>query len=318
MLESSMSDAQIASATFAQTLSAAPSTEPTGTAGSAAPAEQPQRASERLAAELAALTIRYSPQHPEVRRLKAELQRALDAEAATASSGGGAAPRTTQAAKMPVAAPAPVRQVPTGAAQGLAMNRERIETLKAQVAVADKQIEDLNNERHGIQLSLAALEAHIEKLPLREQQMASVTRDYETTKAAYQSLLDKKLAADVAADMEKRQKAERFVPIEMARVPERPIKPKRQLLAAGAGLLGLVLSMALVAALELRKGVLLGEWELPGSLIVLGRIPVMAPQPVVIWQSKFRRRGPVALAALAMAIGSAGAGVFLGLGLVKL
>jgi polysaccharide biosynthesis transport protein len=312
MLESSLSDAQIASVTFAQTVNAAPSTEATGMAGSTAPAPEPQKASERLAAELAALTIRYSPQHPEVRRLKSELQRALDAEAASASA--GPAPRAPLAGKPPALVAGPVRQIPSGATQGLTMNRERVETLKAQVAAADKQIEELNNERHSIQVSLGSLEAHIEKLPLREQQMASVTRDYETTKAAYQSLLDKKLAADVAADMEKRQKAERFVPIEMARVPEKPIKPKRQLLAAGAGLAALVLSMALVAALELRKGVLLGEWELPGSLIVLGRIPVMAPQPEAIWHSKFRRRGPVALAAIAMAVGSAGAYV----GLVKL
>ena len=313
MLESALSDAQIASVSFTQT-SAALSTESLGMGISTAPAPQPQKESERLTAQLAALTIRYSPQHPEVRRLKAELRRALDAEALAASSSAGPEPRVAPAAKPAAAASVPVPQVPSGAAQSVAMSRERIENLKSQIAAANKQIADLENERRSIQLSNSSLEAHIERLPLREQQMASVTRDYETTKAAYQSLLDKKLAADVAADMEKRQKAERFVPIEMARVPEKPIKPKRQLLAAGAGLFALALSLALAAALEFRKGVLLGEWELPGSLTVLGRIPMMDPQqPVAVWHAKFRRRGPVALAAIAMAFASTEVGVHLGL-----
>jgi polysaccharide chain length determinant protein (PEP-CTERM system associated) len=289
MLESSLSNAQVASLSAAQMLNGAPSADPSAIAGSGVPAPQPQKESDRLKAQLASLTIRYGPQHPEVRRTQAELQRALDAEALAVSSSPGKDHRETTAAKAG-AAPGPSRQMASGTAQSLAINHERIDALKAQIAAADKEIEALNNERRGIQLNLSSLEAHIENLPLREQQLAAVTRDYETTKAAYQSLLDKKLAADVAADMEKRQKAERFVQLEAARPPEKPIKPKRELLAVGACLLALALSMTLAASLEFRKGVLLGEWELPASVTILGRIPVMAPQPVAIWHARFRRR----------------------------
>jgi uncharacterized protein involved in exopolysaccharide biosynthesis len=311
MLESSLSNAQAASTPVTQTLNATPYTESSEVGGSAAPALQPQTESQRLTTQLAALTIRYGPQHPEVRRIKAELQRALDAEAPVASSTTAPENGETPAVKVPGVASGRLRQIPAAAAPGLAMNHERIDNLKVQIAAADKEIEGLNNERHSIQLNLSSLEGHIENLPLREQQLASVTRDYETTKAAYQSLLDKKLAADVAADMEKRQKAERFVPLEIARVPEKPIKPKRQLLAAGAGLFALALSMALGAALEFRKGVLLGEWELPGSVTILGRIPLMAPHPVAIWHAKFRR-GPVVLTIIAMAFAGTKVGVCLG------
>ena len=307
MLESSLSNLQVSSAPVSQILNATPSTESSEIAG----VPLPQKESERLTAQLAALTIRYGPQHPEVRRVKAELQRSLDAEALSASSGSRPEHGETPAAKAPRAPSAPLRQTPSGAAQSLAMNRERIDTLKAQIAAAAKEIEGLNNERRSIQINLTSLEAHIENLPLREQQLASVTRDYETTKAAYQSLLDKKLAADVAADMEKRQKAERFVPLEIARVPEKPIKPKRQLLAAGAGLFALALSMALAAALEFRKGAVLGEWELPASVTILGRIPVMAPHPVAVWHAKFPRRGPIVLPLISMAFASR-VGVYLG------
>jgi len=310
MLESSLSNAQ-ASTSVSQTLSATPSTEPSEAGGSEAPAPQPQKESQRLTTQLAALTIRYGPQHPEVRRIKAELQRALDAEALAESPSTEPEHSETANAKAPAAASGRLRQIPSGAAPGLPMHHERIDNLKVQIATADREIEGLNNERRSIQLNLSSLEKHIENLPLREQQLASVTRDYETTKAAYQSLLDKKLAADVAADMEKRQKAERFVPLEIARVPEKPIKPQRQLLAAGAALFALALSMALGAALEFRKGVMLGEWELPGSVTILGRIPVMAPHPVAIWHAKFRR-GPVVLTFIAMAFTGTKAAVCLG------
>ena len=53
-------------------------------------------------------------------------------------------------------------------------------------------------------------QARMEQLPVREQETAALTRDYEMSKTNYKSLLDKKLAAGMATDMEKRQQGERF------------------------------------------------------------------------------------------------------------
>lgn len=270
----------------------------------------PQEDSQRIAAQLAALTIRYSQEHPEVRRLKAELQRALDAEKrAEVSSAEPPAPATL-GAKLPAQAPKAVRQMSPELAQSFTAIRERIENLKVQISAANREIDDLNAERQNIVRNLNSLEARLENLPVREQQLAAVTRDYETTKAAYQSLLDKKLAADVAADMEKRHKAERFVMLEVARVPEKPIKPKRQLLVGGGCLGSLFLSMTLVIGWEFRKGVLLGEWELPGSVTVLGRIPVLVSRPVT--DPGVRHPWVVAFTGILLALTAAAAGVYFG------
>jgi hypothetical protein len=114
------------------------------------------------------------------------------------------------------------------------------------------------------------------KLPIREQELLEINRDYEISKANYQSLLDKKLAAQMATQMELAAQSERFVTIDAARTPDKPVKPDRPLLyglgAFGALLLALVVSVGR----EFRKNTLLGEWEFPKGVAILGRVPMIA------------------------------------------
>ena len=109
---------------------------------------------------------------------------------------------------------------------------------------------------------LAMYQQRIERLPVREQEMAQIMRDYEMSKENYKSLLDKKMAAEMSLDMETRQQSERFTVLDRAQVPEKPIKPNRPLLYAGAAVLGLVLALVVGFDAELRRNVVLGEWEL--------------------------------------------------------
>jgi hypothetical protein len=143
-------------------------------------------------------------------------------------------------------------------------------------------------------------------LPLVEQQMASLTRDYENSKTNYKSLLDKKLAAGMATDMELRQQAERFTIIDPARVPEKPAKPNRLLLGGMGAALAIALGLLMGFVLEIRKNVILGEWELPADMVVLGRIPVIEmPAESAQW-AKPRNAAAVTAAFLAViAVGTA-------------
>jgi uncharacterized protein involved in exopolysaccharide biosynthesis len=150
--------------------------------------------------------------------------------------------------------------------------RERVSSTRAQLQVIEQEIKARNVEREQIHQQLADYQTRVEKLPIREQQMAALTRDYETSKGNYKSLLDKKLSAEMASEMEHSQQSERFTIADPARVPTAPIKPKRPLLFGMGSLGGLVLGLALGLALELKKNVFLGEWELPPHLQVLGRV----------------------------------------------
>jgi len=150
---------------------------------------------------------------------------------------------------------------------------ERISTLKAQLSLIDKDLEYRKVEHDRIIRDMSAAQARLSRLPLREQEMARITRDYEMSKANYKSLLDKKLAAEMATDMEHRQKSERFTLLDAARTPGRPQKPNRELLDAAGSLAGLALGLMIAFALELRRDVILGEWELPHDVVIMGRLP---------------------------------------------
>src|ERR1035441_9466318 len=107
----------------------------------------------------------------------------------------------------------------------LVTEKEKVASLKSQIALTDREIGDLEKRRERVLRDVGAIQSRMDKLPMREQQLASLTRDYEASKANYKSLLDKKLAAEMAANMERWQKAERFVMLDVARVPEKPTSP---------------------------------------------------------------------------------------------
>lgn len=227
----------------------------------------PSRA-DQLAAQLQTLRTRYSDEHPEVKYVLRELEQARAAErhqAAPTKAEGGNGP-SVKAESIAVAAdPLIVGQ--------LFSAKERTSGLRAQLAALDREIEGRQTDRKRILREIALYQSRVDRLPLREQEMASLTRDYEMSKLNYRSLLDKKIAAEMAGDLERRQKAEKFTVIDPARIPERPSKPNRPILYIAAVIGSLALGIASAIAKNLLPDTLLGEWELPKDVPVLGRVP---------------------------------------------
>ena len=253
-----------------------PSQDPTvaGAAGQGVVSAGKKR-SEVRQAQLDELLQRFGPLHPVVRRMEREIARleadeALQEKAVAQSE----APVAGGSVASPMANPA----VPAGAGNvtqtlNMAQVNDRISILRAQLSLIDRELEFRKAEHDRVVADLSAYQARLSRLPIREQEMAGITRDYEMSKANYKSLLDKKLAAVMATDMEHRQKSERFTLLDAARTPGRPQKPFRELLDALGSLAGLAVGMIIAFALELRRDVILGEWELPSDVLILGRLP---------------------------------------------
>jgi polysaccharide chain length determinant protein (PEP-CTERM system associated) len=224
---------------------------------------------EKLEQQLATYRMRYSETHPDVTRTKAliaRLRAALPPQPAPPLVRTGA-DRKAPAAKTP--------ELPTAAMEPLevAQARERVSALESQIAANTKELESRNAEQERIRKDMEAVQMRINQLPLREQEMARIMRDYDISKGNYQSLLAKKMAAEMTTDLERRQKSERFTIVDPARRPLFPIKPNRKMLRfAGLGF-GVLLGLAAAFVIELRRGVLLGEWELPPNTVVLGILP---------------------------------------------
>src|ERR1017187_4519431 len=197
-----------------------------GAAAAGGPETKPK--SEILQAQLDLLRLRYSDDHPDVKRLRDEIAGLKAVE--RKESVHVAAPKTdgSKAPDAPANTPArPERERPD-----VLQARGRVSAAKVQMTQLNRDLEFRKNEQERILRDMAQYQQRIGKLPVREQEMAQLMRDYEISKANYRSLLDKGLSAEMSTDMERRQKSERFEVLDPGRVPEKPVKPNRPLFYA--------------------------------------------------------------------------------------
>jgi protein tyrosine kinase modulator len=225
--------------------------------------------SDLLKQQYEALRVRYQPNYPDLVALEAEVERQKKLE--DQEGGKKAAPGQVRTSSSADASPA----LPPS--RDLMQAHERVETLKSQITLADRELALRNSERQQTLHAISMYEGRIEKLPLREQEMAGVTRDYEISKANYKSLLDKKLAAGMASDMERRQQGERFTLLDPARVPEKPVRPNRLVFSIAGCFAALILAVAVGFAREAKNNAILGEWEIAADVPILGRVPFISP-----------------------------------------
>jgi len=226
------------------------------------------KTSEAMEEQLALLRSRYSESHPDVVRLRNEIEKTKRLEEQRQASAGAASQNSSAKATVNRT---PVRSQPEP--PEFAHMREELTVLKSQIKGADTELENRKVEQQRILRDIDQYQNRIERLPIREQEMAQITRDYEISKENYKSLLDKKMAAEMSLDMERRQQSERFVVLDRAQLPEKPIKPNRPLLYAVGSAVALLLALLVGFGTEVRQNVLLGEWELPPDTPILARLP---------------------------------------------
>jgi hypothetical protein len=127
---------------------------------------------------------------------------------------------------------------------------------------------------------MTVYQKRVEDTPKREQDLLGLQRDYGNIKEIYNSLLDRKLEAELAVNMEKKQKGEQFRMLDIARLPEKPITPNvlKLLVFSLAG--GLGVSGAVIFLLEFFSNVVRRDEEIEKELglSILASIPQL-PRP---------------------------------------
>ena len=241
---------------------------------------------EAMEIQLALLRSRLTETHPEVVRMRTAVEQLkISGGKRQAANAAAADKKAAEDATLKRPAAPTLREPPE-----IARTREQLAGLRAQIKGSDSELEHRTAEQQRILRDIDLYQRRIERLPVREQEMAQITRDYEMSKENYKSLLDKKMAAEMSLNMERRQQSERFVVLDRAQLPEKPIKPKRPLLYAGGSVAALVLALILGFVAELRKNVFLGEWELPAGTPVLARLPYIEVS-IPPEQTKSKSRG---------------------------
>ncbi|HME34264.1 MAG TPA: XrtA system polysaccharide chain length determinant [Candidatus Sulfotelmatobacter sp.] len=224
---------------------------------------------EKLKANLADLSSRYTDRHPDVRKLKDQIAKtekmrdqllaSLKTKGpATASDGGDAAnPASQTTDPMQATLMAPIQSQLRSNQLEIANREHAIASLKAKI---DEYQGRLNQE------------------PVREQQLADLTRGYEQSQANYDDLLKKKNESKMATSMELLQQGERFRIIDPPSLPNKPDFPNR-LKLCGVGLgAGLALGLVFAGGFEMMDDRIHDEKALQKLLpvAVISEIPAIA------------------------------------------
>jgi uncharacterized protein involved in exopolysaccharide biosynthesis len=107
------------------------------------------------------------------------------------------------------------------------------------------EIKRLKEEEKKLKDQIVLYQKRIEDTPKREQELTLLTRDYDLLKTNYQSLLDKKIQAQMAENLERKQQGEQFKILDPARIPEKPFKPDRNKILLIGTFLGLASGLGL-------------------------------------------------------------------------
>jgi uncharacterized protein involved in exopolysaccharide biosynthesis len=155
------------------------------------------------------------------------------------------------------------------------------ENAKAEQQRASLRAEAARMELERLEARLADLEARMGETPKVAEQLGALEREHQHLFQSFQQYSAKRLEAGVAADMERRQKGERFRVLEAAVASSEPASPNRPVILA----LGLVLGVMAGSGLALLAEVTDRSFHDPRSLQSRLGIPVLAAVPPVLLES---------------------------------
>jgi uncharacterized protein involved in exopolysaccharide biosynthesis len=211
-----------------------------------------------LEAELAALKERYSEDHPDIQRLKRSI--------AGLNASENKETKATRGYSEPSALD-PMQRPDNPAYVALA---SQLESTKREIAHMTALKEDLRTKQR-------TYDARLLQIPEIEREYQDLTRDYENAQKRYSEVKAKQMQAEVAQELEKGQKSERFSLAEPPNLPERPVSPNRVRIL----LMGLVASMGTGIGLAWLRDAINPSVKGPLELARIVRVPLLTSIPYI-------------------------------------
>jgi len=229
---------------------------------------------EKLRAQLADLSSRYTDRHPDVRKLKeqiAKTEKMRSQVAAEQKAGAVAAQSDPNASASAAGDPSsPMVQL-----QG------QLQANRTEIANREQSIKDLSAK-------VTDYQARLNQEPVREQELSDLTRGYDQSKANYDELLKKKNESAMATSMELLQQGERFRIIDPPSLPLKPDFPNRlKFCLIGLGI-GLALGVVVAGTMEMLDDRVFDEKDFQKLLpvAVISEIPPIVVQSEVEAQQR--------------------------------
>ncbi len=218
-----------------------------------------------LQAQLALLRQKFSDDHPDVLKLKRIVAstEAAAREADAANAAKPAEPRVARRSDNPVYI-----------------------NLKSQIETTIASIQSMRTERKELQARQQQLDVRLSQSPEIEREYMQLVRDFDSSRARFRELRDKQMHAQVAEQLERGRKAERFTLIEPPIFPEKPYRPNRAVILLMGAVLALVGGVAAVALREALDQTVHG----PRAVLRALQVPVLAVVQVQPSAARLRRR----------------------------
>ena len=205
-----------------------------------------------LQQQLAALLAKYTPQHPDVIKVKAHI------EELNRKMGEAPAPKPASSA-----AQAALREPPA------------IQQLRSRIKQDEFTIADMTKRQGQIQEQIRALQGSLQASPVVEQQLKELTRSYQTASDIYNDLLKKRENSAMATDLEHEQQGENFKVLDAPSLPSTPSFPKKSIFVGGSLGAGLALSLGLLYLLAVSDKAMYSERDVELCL----KLPVLTTVP---------------------------------------
>ena len=172
-------------------------------------------------------------------------------------------------------------------------------TLRQQIETLTAQIQSMRTERDDLRGKQIQFDVRLRQTPEVEREFLELARDMGNSREHFRDLRDKQMKAQVAEQLERERKAERFTLIEPPIFPEKPYRPNRSLIV----LMGFVLALAgCIGAVALRE-TLDQTVHSARDVIRVMQVPMLAVLPLLPSAALVRRRTIGRRVAVALTVG---------------
>ena len=158
--------------------------------------------------------------------------------------------------------------------------------LQDELDTVSAQLQSMQVERGSVQARLDKFDARLSQSPEAEREYLELARDLESSRTRFRELREKQMQAQVAEQLERERKAERFTLIEPPVFPEKPFRPNRLLILVAG------LATALLGGIGtplMRESFDRSVHSVRDAVRAL-QVPVLAVLPLAIDPARVRRR----------------------------
>ncbi|HEX8817034.1 MAG TPA: XrtA system polysaccharide chain length determinant [Terriglobales bacterium] len=245
--------------------------------------------------QLAALEAQYTDEHPDVVKMKGEIARTEQLKAQIESD-------LSKPADGSVATAAANNELLSSDKKTISPTVE----IRSQIKSNELEIQNRKKEIKELETSVDEYKVKLNQTPVREQQLADLTRDYDQSRTNYESLLAKSNQSELATNLEKRQQGEGFRILDPPSLPQKPYWPNRLQLTFFGLIAGAAFGIVGAFLAESVDDRVYHESDLAtvAGLPVLGTVPPMPTwmeQRHKVWMTSFEWASGLAMAAILVA-----------------